>query len=343
MLATRHSPLATRHSNLIRLSNFVIRVCLLLASAACTSHPTDLSTGPTVLASVTSEAPTATTGNFQIVRTEHYQIFTTITDQPQFLQEVAQVMEGAIAIYGEIAPGVPTPNPPMQCYLFADRQQWAGFTQDHTGSDAHVYLQITRGGYTVRDWSALYYVGEISTLSVASHEGWHQFVNRHFIGRLPPFLEEGLACLFENIRWSEDLPRWKLSTNPARAFSLRKASDAKVLFPLEKLITMHAGDVVGQSPIKVESFYGQSWAFARFLRESDHGKYVPALQHLLSDTAAGTVFDPTASHRRSYLPWNPNGVRPMLEHYLGEDLQKISVEFEKFEHDIAYEQTGGQF
>jgi len=178
---------------------------------------------------------------------------------------------------------------------------------------------------------------------VAAHEGWHQFVNRHFKGRLPPFLEEGIACMFEHVEWDGDLPRWNLSINPTRTESLRKAMDAGELFKLDKLITLHAGIVVGQSPIRIEAFYAQDWAFARFLWEGENGRYRPALQKLLLDTAAGEVYDPTGSLRRSYLPWNPAGVRPMLEHYLGEPLDVTSAAFDKFMAKIAYEEIQKQY
>ena len=73
-------------------------------------------------------------------------------------------------------------------------------TARHTGMDAAIYLQITRGGYTIGDWFVSYYVGENATYSVASHEGWHQYVARNFRGRLPPFLEEGTASSDEKER-----------------------------------------------------------------------------------------------------------------------------------------------
>jgi hypothetical protein len=279
----------------------------------------------------------------KIVRTPHYKIYSTITDRPDLLDHMAQLMEGANAMYRQMAPGLPDTGQPLQCYLFATRPQWDDFTAEHTGLDANVYLKINRGGYTVHDWYVAYYIGDIATYSVAAHEGWHQYVNRHFRGRLPPFLEEGLACMYENVEWSDNLPRWNLSINSTRALSLRRAMDAGQTFPLDKLITLHAGEVVNMSGLHIEAFYAQDWAFARYLWEGENGKYRPALQRLLADTAAGTVFDPTGSHRRSYLPWNPNGVRPMLEHYLGEDLSVTDSGFKQFMTKIAYDEIRDQF
>src|SRR5690606_1520091 len=133
---------------------------------------------------------------------------------------------------------------PMEGYLFANRTEWAAFTAAHAGEDAAVYLQVPRGGYCYGDVTVMYFLGDLSTYSVAAHEGWHQFVARHFKRRLPPFLEEGMACLFESIRLEQGLPRWNLAINHNRIDKLRAAVEGEALWPLEKLIHMHAGEVV---------------------------------------------------------------------------------------------------
>src|SRR5204863_460409 len=81
-----------------------------------------------------------------------------------------------------------------------------------------------------------------------------------------------------------------------------------------------ARDIVGESNDRIDAFYAQCWAFAKFLYEGENGKYRPMLQKWLNETAAGTVFDPTKSHARAIAPWNRKAVKPMLEHYLGMDL-----------------------
>ncbi len=319
-------------------------IALILAGCASeTSLQSADWNGPKMLAQVSVQEIGDTPPTIKLIQTDHYKIYSTIQDRPDFLNKIAQLMEGAFSTYRILAPSVPPTKDPMQCYLFADRNEWAAFTRQHTGPDADIYMQITRGGYTIHDWYVAYYIGDSSTMSVSAHEGWHQFANRHFKGRLPPFLEEGTACMFENVEWNNGLPRWNLSVNPARALSLRKAMDQKELFPLEQLITLHAGQVVGQSGIKIEAFYAQNWAFARYLWEGENGRFRPAFQQIIADTAAGTVYDPTGSHSRSYLPWNPAGVRPMLEHYLGEDLPTIEKGYQEFMRKIAYDEMPKQF
>jgi hypothetical protein len=299
--------------------------------------------GPQMLSQVSESEVGNPPAQAVVLRTPHYKIYSTITDRPDLNHRLAQVMEGAFGTYRTVAGNVPDTDYPMQCYIFSNRVEWQRFTRLHAGPDADVYLKIGRGGYTIRDWYVAYYIGDISTYSVAAHEGWHQYVNRHFKGRLPPFLEEGIACMFEDVEWDGELPRWNLSMNPSRARSLMRVLDAGEQFPLDKLCMLHAGEIVNMSPIRIEAFYAEDWAFARYLWEGENGKFRPGLQKLIADTAAGTVFDPTGSHRRKYLPWDARGVRPMLEHYLNEDFPTLQAGFQQFMNKIAYDEIKEQF
>jgi len=271
-----------------------------------------------------------------LLSTAHYRIYTTITDE-EVLALLPQIMEGAIAMYQQVAP-VPLSDRPLECFIFRSRGEWDRYTQFYAGPDAKVYLQIRNGGYTIQDRYVAWYIGRLNTFSITAHEGWHQFAGRHFKGRMPPFLEEGIACMFETIAWRDRLPQWNLSMNAPRAQSLRKAMDAGDLYTLEQLCAMHAGDIVGQQHGKIDTFYAQCWSFARFLWEGEGGKYRPALQKMLADIAAGTVYDPTGSHKRADAPWNRAAVRTIVEHYLGRPLSEIEPQWRAFMRTIAYDE-----
>ena len=252
----------------------------------------------------------------------HYVIYSTISDR-EILVRFGQLMEGAMDAYQSLASGVPASDQPLECYLFETRGQWAAFTRQHTGEDAAVYLRVNRGGYTVGDWFVAYWIGDGATFSVAAHEGWHQFVARHFRGRLPPFLEEGMACLFEEVQWENGLPRWDLSKNEPRLEALRAAVDGDCMYPLAQLVRMHAGQVVGKPSSRIEAFYAQSWAFARFLNDGEGGRYRPALRRMFADAARGALYDDSFQQVSRAPLWNPSTARPMLEHYLGMGLPAI--------------------
>jgi hypothetical protein len=275
------------------------------------------------------------------VQTEHYLIHTTIEDV-DLIEQLAMVMEGSLRHYQQLTPDIALSARPMECYVFARRPEWAKFTQENTGPDASIYLQINRGGYTVKDWFVAYFIGDAGMFAVASHEGWHQYVARHFHSRLPPFLEEGIATMFENINWTTNSPRWNLTINPNRAEKLRTAIEDGHLWSLDQLCTMHAGDVVGLSGERIETFYAQDWAFAQFLWNAQGGKYQAAFQRMLNDLASGESDQFTGRHRGPSDTWDPRTVRPLLEHYLGMSIRQIDKQYQAYIRQIAFGTRGSQ-
>src|SRR2546422_10624238 len=150
---------------------------LLLGAGGCVSSNAGL-TGPSEPARVRVEQWSFEGKPAKKVLTPHYAIYTTVQDE-EIVASIGQLMEGALSQYRRLAPAVPVTGRPLECYLFQSRNQWASFTRGQTGADAAVYLQINRGGYTVGDWYVAYFIGDVGTLSVAAHEGWHQVVARH--------------------------------------------------------------------------------------------------------------------------------------------------------------------
>jgi len=305
---------------------------LLCGCAANTPHAR---VGPTAPAPMRVEPWEFEGQSGQTLITEHYVIHSTITDQ-QIVGGVAQVLEGALTQYQQLAPEVPPIDKLLECFLFANRQQWARFTAKHTGEDSAVYLQINRGGYTVGDWFVAYFLGDIGTYSVAAHEGFHQYLGRHLQQRIPPFLEEGLACMFEDVTWDGNLPRWDLTVNYGRQSALHQAVVEDRLLPLADLMNTHAGLVVNRSHERIALFYAQCWAFARFVRESEAGRFQPALARMLADAAAGRLIGDEPPRKDKTL-WNPRVAGPVLEAYLGIPMVEIERRYRTFVKQIAHE------
>jgi hypothetical protein len=316
----------------------VLALGCLLAGCATTGTQIGQWFGPSA-AAVTSEQPvTLTDGTARLILTDHYKIYTTISDS-DMVNKIAQVMEGSFQAYQTLAPGVPPTTYRMQCFVFANRAQWSEFTSEQfPPAEAAIYLQINRGGYTRHDWYVAYYIGASSTLSVAAHEGWHQFAARHFKTRLPPFLEEGLATMFEGVKFRDGLPRFNLSINQSRAIALAAAIDHNSLWPLDQVIAMNAGQIVGASGDKIEAFYAQAWALGRFLWDGDNGAHRAALRQILLDTAHGVIYDPTGIHPDQLRGWSAPGVKAMLEHYLQMDFADIDAAYNRYIRHIAYDE-----
>jgi len=285
--------------------------------------------GPQLLSTSSVEAWSFRGEPAHRIKSPNYVIYTTIND-PEVTALLPQVMEGALAQYRKVAPGTSRSTDPMECFIFERRVEWEAFTRANTGNDASIYLQIRRGGYAIRDRYVAYYIGRIQTYSVAAHEGWHQYVARHFKHRPPPFLEEGLACLFEQVKWEGNLPRWDLSANSNRIRGLYNAEQSHTLIPLKKLISMHAGQIVDQSSFTVETFYAQNWAFARFMWDAEDGKYRPALQKLLADAAAGKLYRDGIARDPASTDWDPSSAGPILERYLALPLPAIERAYRNY-------------
>ena len=230
------------------------------------------------------------------LRTEHYLIHTTLRESDTRAR-VATVMEAALARYRGLAPGLPAPPHRLECFIFADRSEWALYTAATTGADAGLYLQINRGGYTIGTRFVCYDLGSVGLYAACAHEGFHQYSAAVFAHRPPPFLEEGIASLFENIS-QDDVPVFNLSANPARQHRLAAASSAGgdqghgaeaangagraygsidshdpgnvtgPLMPLADLSRLQAGDALRRPAGQVDLFYAQCWALAAMLRES---------------------------------------------------------------------------
>lgn len=272
--------------------------------------------------------------------TAHYNLYTTMSDDA-LLSSIIQLMEGAIQQYHRLVPNITLTVRPMETFLFRYRNEWALFTQATAGDDAPIYLRIVRGGYTLNERSVVYFIGDTSTYSVVAHEGFHQFVSRHFASRLPPFLEEGLACMFESVWFVDDLPRWNLSINYNRMNKLRTAVQAGDLWSLPQLLQTHAGEVVDLPPERIEAFYAQNWAFAKFLWQADDARYRPALLALLDDAARGRLpaHLVSSSHEQGF---DPRTVQPLLEHYLQMPLNQIDQRFQAYIHVIVTDEYARQ-
>ena len=81
----------------------------------------------------------------------------------------------------------------------------------------------------------------------------------------------------------------------------------------------------------------QDWAFAVFLLHGESGKYRPAFEKLLNDTANGIAYLPE-ERPHSVLPeaWDPHSVRPLLERYMGVDLTQLDKEYQAYIRQIAF-------
>ena len=274
--------------------------------------------------------------------TDHYEIFSTVAE-PLMLRMVPGFIESAYAGYNSQLPQPLATASPFQIYLFADRRQWEDFTSGFAGEQAAIFCKIKTGAYYLNGACVVYDIGPERTLSALGHEGWHQFNSRHFQYRLPSWLDEGVAMLFETSVSDGGLFRFDPSANLQRLGALEDTFGHGQPIPLRELIATSPGEALATDQAEaVMAFYSQSYALVRFLREVDDGRRLDSYRRLLSDGLLGRwpldeSARTTAADRNlpRTIPWNRQVGRQLFEHYIGANLDQLDREYAAFCHRIT--------
>jgi len=275
--------------------------------------------------------------------TRHYRLYATLLE-PLMLRQLPGFVESAFREYNEqLFRPVETENR-FTIYLFAARQQWEDFTDEFTGSRAPLYKKIKAGAYCFKGVCVTYNIGRDRTFSVLGHEGWHQFNGRFFEFRLPSWLDEGIAMLFEASRSEGGMFRFEPGRNLYRLGDLRDTLLNDRMIPLSKLLGMNPGEaLMTDDKQDVRAFYSQVYALVRFLREEGYGKRLASYHQLLQDGLSGNwaLSDrekKIASNRNIPLTvgWNKMIGPRLFKEYFGSDLNAIEKEYKRFCRKIVY-------
>lgn len=278
-----------------------------------------------------------------VIRTTHYVIFTTLTD-PLMLRQTPAFLESAFAEYQNQLLQPLRNTEPFKVYLFANRQQWQDFTKTFTGSYAPVYLKIQQGAYVHQGVCVAYDIGRKQTFSVLGHEGWHQFTQQLFQYRLPSWLDEGCATLFETCRFHQGRFMFEPSDNMLRLGTLKYALESNQIIPLHQLLTSDPGQyIISPNDQTPAIFYAQVYALVRFLREDGYGRRLAAYRRLLQDAVEGrwpleANLSLIAADRRVALTtdWNATVGTILFKAYIGEEIDNLQREYLKFCSKITH-------
>jgi hypothetical protein len=278
------------------------------------------------------------------IQTDNYTVYTTLLE-PLMLRKIPAFLESAYKAYQSQLPQTLNKTQPLEVYLFDTRDQWEQFTRDTGGADARVYLKIQRGAYTLNGIVVAYNIGRKQTFSVIGHEGWHQFNQRLFVYRLPSWLDEGIATLFETCRYSQGQFLFEPSRNLMRLGSLKQTIGSRQLIPLRQLIVLNPGQVLSDhgNDDSVVAFYAQNYALVRFLREYRYGVHLRKYHSLLLGGADGSWPLPQdlaslAADRTRPLTvrWNTQISPILFTHYIGLEIDKFEAEYRAFCEKITY-------
>lgn len=298
--------------------------------------------GTSLTASVQVRPWTGESFNGRELTSTHYRIYTTTT-APEMVRYLPGFMEAAYTNYLSLTglPDRPVPEP-MPIYMMGTRQEWAALTRSVVGPQAELYLSIQCGGYCYRGVCVFWDMGGLHALSVAAHEGLHQFFAHRLKHQLPMWLEEGFCVLAEGYQIDRQTVRFTPRRNAARFNDLRNAIVHDRWIPLAELLPMDAGDAIQKFRFAeyVVGYYGQLWALAEFLRSDPY--YRPRLARMLADAEAArfheamklapTVYGQLRQRGRLY---NRMVAAPLFKHYIDGDLDRFERRYKAFARQLA--------
>lgn len=263
------------------------------------------------------------------VSTEHYEIYTTLTE-PVLLAALPQFVEGCYQHYRSLAPPAREPRERMRVYLFASRPQWELFTRRFAGPRAVVFLKVRNGGYSDRGVSVIEYVSHDVTFPLFAHEGFHQYLHHHVDVDVPAWLNEGLAVECEGQRWGKDgLKSFDAWYNPLRRNALSTALVANQLHPLRTLLNTHAGKVIDGSTSSVATYYAQLWGLVLFLREGAGRAYSPRFAAMLEALGDPGLDDLVRGAKHAGDPPAGRG-EALFRAFIDQDLDVVEDEYFEF-------------
>jgi hypothetical protein len=279
------------------------------------------------------------------ITTDHYQIYTTLND-PLMLRQMPAFVESAYRAYESQLPSRIVCTEYFKTYLFAERSQWETFTKQLTGPEAEVYLQIQRGAYARDGVCIAYNIGRKQTFAILGHEGWHQFNQRYFRYRLPSWIDEGIATLFETCQYNQGDFEFRPQDNLLRLGTLKQTIQQRRLIPLAELITLNPGQVLSgyrSDQDAAMAFYAQNYALVRFLREYEYGIRLRNYQTLLlgglnGNWAVDSVLTEIAANRTIPLTvsWNQRISPELFRLYISENIKEIETQYRNFCNEIVY-------
>ncbi len=265
-----------------------------------------------------------------ISTSEHYVLRTTCKRQ-HFVDALPGFMEACYQSYRELLPSSKEPDQPMEAYLFQARRDWEHFTHEFAPARAPTYMKIRRGGYSERGVTVSHYSSQRGTLSIIAHEGLHQYLEVTGRGRIPAWINEGLACYFESFDLVDGRPLFKPERNTLRAPFLREALQRDSLIPLKEILGTNAGAAVHRTTGHVRSYYAQEWSLVLFLLSDDApSEYREGFKKLLDDLGSVTM-EQRATSRLNAL--NNSEITPgeaVFRVYITEYLEQFEADYRAY-------------
>ncbi|HOF19443.1 MAG TPA: DUF1570 domain-containing protein, partial [Phycisphaerae bacterium] len=286
----------------------------------------------TEVRSATWQTPYATGAE---LTSAHYRVYSTATDRV-LGRNLCAFMEAARNNYLALTglDDVPAAEP-MTIYMLGTREEWAALTRHVVKEHVELYLGIQAGGYCYRGVGVFWDIGRQASLSVASHEGLHQFLHHRLRSRLPMWLEEGLCTTAEGFDLYGNAVRFTPDVNRARFADLRKMIGRREWIAMRELLPMDAGDAIARNPYRSVGYYGQLWALVQFLRSRPD--YRAGMHRLIRDAEKGrfALTNSDGEALNGGRLYNRLVSEPLFRSYISDDLDAFDREFRAFALELA--------
>jgi len=270
----------------------------------------------------------------QRLLTDHFAVYTTVQDALT-LELLPVFMETAYRQYIGTAPATDVSERRLPVYLFNTRAEWERFTRSFIRDRARRYLQIRSGGYTRQDTCVAYYIRRELTLAVLAHEGFHQYVYRHFGPAVPAWLNEGLACYCENYVWKDDRPVFAPHANRFRINHLRRALVTGKLMPLAKILDADAGDVVMTTQREVQTYYAQVWSLVMFLQNGSDQGYAWGFARLMAELGTPALTATAQAQRAATGDREIGFGQAVFRAYITENLDEFTTRYLAYVRELT--------
>lgn len=213
------------------------------------------------------------------ISTSHYNIHTDL-DRP-LAMDLSRRMD---AMFDEYARRFAQLNlqhqQPLEVFLFASRGdylQFVGPEYRNTGGlfipSRHLLAAFLEGQ------------GRDTLRRTLQHEAFHQFAQVAFEHELPPWLNEGLAQIFEEALWTGDsFTLFQVPPRRVRMLQAGLAGDPEAFSNLHELVAMTSADwsdAITSDESLGQLRYNQAWAFVYFLARQQDASGNPFLPRFL--------------------------------------------------------------
>lgn len=235
-------------------------------------------------------------------RSSHYVIHTTLTRKAT--QPFGRHMDRVFEQYRQRFQSLGLMSmPPMPLYLFETRAEYEHFISAHglmphgTGG----LFFATHSLHGLATWTGGRSTDEV--FRTLQHEGFHQFAFHAFGPRLPVWLNEGLAQLFEDALVHDGVMHLG-HISVLRLTRLREAVNRDALSPLSSLLTMTQpqwSQTLRDRPDEGALLYAQAWSLVHLLVYADNGKHQSALRDYLGRLSDGMSHDVAWSRSLGHL------------------------------------------